>query len=241
MSLRIPEHLLHQPDRKAAFRGIKAWMEKEMQPRVLNIEDATATGAPALDEALGGGFTPGKVTELVESHGSCGASSIISGVLGSLRTRGRLLALVDVANHFDPCSCAPSLLESLLWVRCKNRSEALKACDILLRDSGFPLVMVDFRQPGSPRTTGQIPRATEWYRLQRASAQSRIALVVLTPASMVPCAHFRVALTESLSLDLLDESRSRALHRIRCEALKRTWLASPTDQEEPLQAAGGGG
>jgi hypothetical protein len=238
MALRIPEHLLAEPDRKAAFRGIKAWMEQAMQPQRLAIEGAIGTGAPSLDEALGGGYAPGKVTELVESRCSQGASSLIRGALRTLRSRGRLLALVDACNQFDPQSSPPTALESLLWVRCKDQAEALKACDILLRDSGFPLVMLDLRKPGS--TGGRSARATDWYRLQRASTQSHIALVVLTCSSMVPSAHHRLALTGSLSLDLLDENMDASLHQVCCEALKRTWFEPSKEQEEPMQAMGGG-
>jgi hypothetical protein len=239
MALRIPEHLLAEPDRKAAFRGIKAWMEQAMQPQRLAIEGAIPTGASALDEALGGGYAPGKVTELVESRCSQGASSLIRGALRTLRSRGRLLALVDACNQFDPQSSPAASLESLLWVRCKDQAEAMKACDILLRDSGFPLVMLDLRKPGSS-TGGRSSRATDWYRLQRASTQSHIALVLLTCSSMVPSAHYRLALTGSLSLDLLEDRVPHCLHHVRCEALKRTWFDPSKEQEPPMQAIGGG-
>ena len=73
----IPTALLNNPDRNAAFQGIRAWMQDEMSSPQVSVEDAISTGAKTIDIALGGGYIPGRMTEIVEPQPSRGAQSLI--------------------------------------------------------------------------------------------------------------------------------------------------------------------
>ncbi len=215
----IPTALLNNPDRNAAFQGIKAWMQDEMSAPQVSVEDAISAGAKTIDIALGGGYIPGRMTEIVEPQPSRGAQSLIHHTIIQARKNLQYVALIDAANQFDPQSENMINLQSLLWVRTPKTTDAIKACDILIRDGNFPLLILDLRTQLSHRKN--LIRPNEWYRIQRTCEQSRIAFVAFTHQSTIPCAHFRLQLSQSLPIDILDHPRADAFSYIDCEILKR--------------------
>lgn len=236
MPTKIPENLLNNPDRKSAFQGIKEWMSQELAPKQERVEHAISSGASAVDMALGGGYPPGKITEIVEKLPSRGAQSLIHESIRLSRKRQQFVALVDANNQFDPQSELEIHLQSLLWVRCPRTSDAIKACDILIRDGNFPLLLVDLRVRPGQLPIGVRPQA--WYRIQRVSEQSQIAFVALTSSSSIPCAHHRLQLTQALELSLMDDPMASPLNRIGCESLKRRVFQEPNDNETHHLAMG---
>jgi hypothetical protein len=91
---------------------------------------------------------------------------------------------------FDPQPLEGDVLERLLWVRCRNTGEFLKAADLVLRDGNLPIVLLDLRGSGK----GELRRipSTTWHRFERIAGQSAVACVVATPWFMVSSAHYRV-------------------------------------------------
>ena len=223
MPFKIPDNLLANPDRKSAFAGIREWMQQEMTSARMAVDGAVSSGCRAIDEALGGGYAPGKITEIVEPLPSRGGQSLIHESIRLSREKQQFIALVDACNQFDPNSDIQAYLQCLLWVRCPKPGDALKACDILIRDGNFPLLYLDLRL--MDRYAGNRIRPNEWYRLQRVSEQSRIAFVVFTSASTVPCAGNRLRLEPSLNLSFLDYPERVAVEQLKCAVLKRRMLS----------------
>lgn len=143
---------------------------------------AVPSGIASLDLALGGGWRPGEISELVGPR-STGRTSTMVRALQTAACRGPV-ALVDVLDRFDPGTAATSGLDlaRLLWVRgpvCTielthpGRSplveravrQGLRAFDLILRASGFSLVVLDLADVPTRALAG-VPSAT-WLRLAR--------------------------------------------------------------------------
>ena len=174
-----------------------------------------ATGIPGIDEPLHGGLLKAAVTELVAGRKSCGSALFISVLLKKAAGEKQLLALVDGLDSFDPASFKEHVLTRLLWVRCKDAVQALKAADLLLRDRNFPLVLLDLAL-NPPQQLRKIPSST-WYRLQRIVESSGTTFVVVTPQAMVGCAQVRLNLNGRFALDDLVEEQDRLLGKLKPE------------------------
>jgi hypothetical protein len=140
-----------------------------------------ATGLPALDALLDGGFPAGQISELVGARTS-GRTRVLLGTLAAATARGALAALVDAADGLDPQS-AQALglpLGHLLWVRGDGRpGTAWHAADILLRGGGFSVVAVDLGD-AAPWALARTPTAV-FVRLQRAVERTATALLIAGP------------------------------------------------------------
>lgn len=162
-----------------------------------------ATGIERIDEALGGGFPKGAVSEVVSSVPSAGGQVLLAGLLRRAREEPHYLALVDGSDGFDPQTLTPELLPYLLWVRCGKAAQALQAADLLVRDGNIPLVILDLRKNDPMELRRQT--ATIWFRLQRAVEKNGSVLLVFSERPQVASAAVRLALTKPLTLDQLDE------------------------------------
>ncbi len=134
------------------------------------------TGLAAIDDALGGGFPRGRVSEVV-GPGCCGRTSLALALLARTTARGELGAVVDRADAFDAGSAAAAGvdLERVLWVRPRGVPEALRSVEHVLQAGGFPLVLLDLSsEAGDPRIPG-----VAWPRLRKAAAATASALVLL--------------------------------------------------------------
>lgn len=153
-----------------------------------------ATGLPSLDEAIGGGVPRGALTEIVCAAPSCGGQLLLLQLLAAARAACARAALVDAGDTFDPAGAPAELLPHLVWVRAPvdDATAALAAADLLARDANLGLVALDLR--ALPAATLRRFPATAWYRLQRAVEPAALALVVFTPAALVPSAALRLAL-----------------------------------------------
>lgn len=76
------------------------------------------TGIPGLDEALGGGFPRGEMSEVGGARSS-GRATLLCAALAAVTAKGDLAALVDALDMFDVESGAKAgiRLERLLWIR----------------------------------------------------------------------------------------------------------------------------
>src|SRR4051794_28893448 len=92
----------------------------EGEPLGPAVDDScvAASGMPALDAALGGGFRRGQVSEIIGAPSS-GRTWIAVQALAAATARGEAVALVDASDRFDPESAAAHrvALAQLLWVR----------------------------------------------------------------------------------------------------------------------------
>jgi len=135
-----------------------------------------ATGIPALDRLLGGGFPQGRLSEIAGPLSS-GRTSIALALLATSMRAGGLAAWVDAADAFDPASAVAAgvPLARVLWVRAPDLGGALRSTERLLETRGLPLVLLDLALPGPALHVA--PAA--WPRLVRAAEASATTLVVL--------------------------------------------------------------
>lgn len=148
------------------------------------VAAAVPSGIEPLDAALGGGWRPGEISELVGGV-SAGCTSVLISTLARATASGGIVALVDVFDRFDPVSAAAAGLDlnRLLWVRGGRGQElrswvskAVRALDLIVRAGGFAVVALDGADV--PDRVFRLLPHTTWMRLARANA-GRQACVLL--------------------------------------------------------------
>jgi recA bacterial DNA recombination protein len=179
------------------------------------------TGLAFFDQPIGGGLPKGAITELISPRGSAGGASLIHAFIHGAYRDKYFVALIDGRDSFDACALASSILRQLLWARCTNALEAVKAADLLLRDGNFPLVIVDLIL-NSREELRKIPQTT-WYRLQRLAESVPTACLVLTRYEMVSSAQLKLVLENSWNLETLEKQEAISQLRI---IVKRSHLKS---------------
>jgi hypothetical protein len=186
------------------------------------------TGLAFLDEAIDGGLPKGAITELISPRISAGSASLIHALLQVAQRDRFFLALIDGRDSFDP-SASGGLgnagLHHLLWVRCTNALDAIKAADLLLRDGNFPLVIVDLVL-NLPEELRKIPQ-TSWYRLQRLVEPAPTACLVMTRQGMVSSAQLKIVLENSWRLESFEDENAISRLQIR---VQRSHLHQPDAQ-----------
>ena len=138
-----------------------------------------ATGLPAVDRLLGGGFPRGRLAEIAGPVTS-GRTSLALALLAETTRRGALASVIDAADAFDPSSAdaAGIDLARVLWARPPGLAEALRCAEHVLGAGGFALVIVDLAFAAA-RERPRIP-ASAWARLRKSAASSDTGLVLLT-------------------------------------------------------------
>jgi hypothetical protein len=160
-----------------------------------------------LDSVTEGGLPKGAITEAISPQLSACSASLISALLQRAAHAGYFVALIDGRDSFDPSGLGEvgnSCLRHLLWVRCHNGVEAMKAADLLLRDGNFLLVIIDLVL-NSAKELGKIPQ-TSWYRLQRLVEPTSTACLVLSRRSMVASAQLKIVLESFWTLQTFEEA-----------------------------------
>jgi hypothetical protein len=192
------------------------------------------TGLPFLDQPAGGGLPRSAITELISPRTSTGSASLIHALIGSANQRNYFLTLIDGRDSFDPCGLDNTLLRHLLWVRCRQASEAIRAADLLLRDGNFPLVIVDLVL-NAPEELRKIPQ-TNWYRLQRLVELIPTACLVLTRYEMVGGAQLKLVLENSWNLETLEKQDAISQLRI---VVKRSHASGVVGRDIALRCPDG--
>jgi recA bacterial DNA recombination protein len=161
------------------------------------------TGIAAFDQAIPGGLPKNCITEVTSPQISAGSACLLHGLLHAAYRDRYFLALIDGRDSFDPQPAGNLCLRNLLWIRCHNAIEGVKAADLLLRDGNFPLVILDlvFNPAEELR---KIPQ-TSWYRLQRLVEKIPTALLVFTRQSLVSSAQWKLTLSHSWTLADLEK------------------------------------
>lgn len=192
-----------------------------------------ATGIPRFDDLLEGGLWKGALTELASPAASAGSALVFTTLLHTLASENRFLALIDGRDTFDPQPIDNSVLAHLLWVRCQNADQAIRAADLLLRDGNLPLVALDLRC-NPDRELRRIPTAT-WYRLQRILERNDTAGLVITPRPMIPSAQVKLTLENRFEIDALSETQNALLERLQVRIARRRFAHSKTSYDPDAQ------
>ncbi len=142
-----------------------------------NTFELVSTGIPEMD-ALVGGLPRGAMTEICGAACS-GRTSFLLSALASRTKDGEVCALVDARDSFDPltANAAGIALEKLLWVRCQNINQSLRAMDLLIQAGGFGMVAVDLSDVPT-KTVRQVP-LNAWFRFRRAVEDTPTILLLL--------------------------------------------------------------
>jgi hypothetical protein len=133
-----------------------------------------ATGVDCLDRPLEGGLRRGSITQLVAPLPSSGSASLLHELIESMQAASQFVALIDGKNSFELIDPA----NLLLWIRCDNVSQAIRAADLIIRDGNIVLSILDLKQ-NEARELRKVP-ATTWYRLQRVTAEFETTLLLIT-------------------------------------------------------------
>jgi hypothetical protein len=187
-----------------------------------------ATGIPQIDGLLQGGLPKAVITELVSAQS--GGALTLRRMLRHAGQHRQRVALIDGADTFDPTGLNNELLAGLLWVRCTDAAQALKAADLVLRDGNMPLVILDLHG-NSEKQLRKIP-GTTWYRLQRIIEPTPTALLVVTPKPMVSSAEARLSLANQFTLESWEQTEAELVSRMKF-VLQR---AASTEVHEPIAA-----
>jgi recombination protein RecA len=139
--------------------------------------ETVPAGVPEIDR-LTGGLPRGALTEICGPAGS-GRTSVLLAAMAARMEAAEVCALVDARDAFDPHAAAEVgvRLERLLWVRCRNVEQALRAADLLIQGGGFGLIALDLSDTPA-RVARAIPLPV-WFRMRRAVENTPTILVAL--------------------------------------------------------------
>lgn len=159
------------------------------------------------------------LTEVVCPRLGSGGALLLHQLLHHAALHDQPLALIDGRNSFDPLSLStPDATPGrLLWLRCHNAPQCLRAADLLLRDGNLNLLLIDL-QLNTPADLAKVPDSS-WHRLRALLRDSRAHCFILTPRRTVPRAELRVQLSCPLQIDALDLSRTELLARLHIQTL----------------------
>ena len=173
------------------------------------------TGLPQIDKTLRGGLPKGGITELICSVRASGGALMLAALLRRAAEAGQFAVLIDGQDSFDPASLSNEVLQQVLWVRCRDADQALKAADFVLRDANLPFVVVDLAL-NPPAQLRKIP-ATTWYRFQRIVEATATTVLVITPQKLVSGADVRLVLPNQFGLESLARLEHELLPQLRFE------------------------
>lgn len=151
------------------------------QYRDRQIMETVSAGIPPIDD-LTGGLPRGSLTEIYGPPCS-GRTSFLISTLASRTAASEVCALVDARDAFDPHSAetAGVRLNQLVWVRCRNADQALRATDLLIQGGGFGLIALDLSDT-PPHVVRSVPLPV-WFRFRRAVEYTPTILLVLEQES----------------------------------------------------------
>lgn len=183
-----------------------------------------ATGLPSLDSLLGDGLPRGELTEIVGIGPGSGSALVIHSLLRRVGNDGQFLALVDGSDSFDVDAVDPAHLARLLWIRCQNVGDALKAADLILRDRNFSFLVLDLKL--NPISELRKISSSVWFRFDRLVEQNQTTLLVVTPSPIVGCASCRVGVESHLGIDALTQPPSAILPQLRFTLLRSAYATA---------------
>jgi hypothetical protein len=176
------------------------------------------TGLTGFDQ-IGGGLLQGALTQVVAPNLSSGSTLLLHEIIRAMHLASQFVALVDGRDCFEPSKNT----DLLLWVRCQNAQQAVKAADLLLRDGNVTLTILDLKQ-NDGKDLHKIP-ATTWYRLRRVAEAGRTTLLLMTRYPLVAGAFFTLQNNHQLEFGDLSRPDSQILLSITSELISRRPLS----------------
>jgi recombination protein RecA len=145
------------------------------------IVETVPAGIPPIDD-LTGGLPRGSLTEIYGPPSS-GKTSFLTSTLASRTAASEVCALVDARDAFDPHSAeiVGVKLNQLVWVRCRNADQALRATDLLIQGGGFGLIALDLSDT-PPQVVRSVPLPV-WFRFRQAVEYTPTILLLLDQES----------------------------------------------------------
>jgi recombination protein RecA len=167
--------------RSAIERALAGRRAAPFTYRNREIVPTVSAGIAEID-ALAGGLPRGSLTEICGPACS-GRSSLLVAALAARTAQAEACALVDARDAFDPHSAAAGgvALENLLWVRCRDLNQSLRAADLLLQSGGFGLIAMDLSDL-TPETVRRVP-LNAWFRFRRAVEDTPTIFLLLEQES----------------------------------------------------------
>jgi hypothetical protein len=196
-------------------------------------EEVCATGLAVLDEI---GIPKAALTEIVSSTAmGPGGGLLLYGLLHAAIQKGERIILIDGKNGFSPKGLPQAELKRLLWTRCRDAWEVIKAADLSVRDGNVPLVilLLTLNPSGELR---RIP-GTAWHRLQMLAEKSAVTLLVFTPEAQIGCARMRLSVGGAFPLDKLHVRRDELLPALAVRVERRRLGAGRRLDEELRRAS----
>jgi len=186
-----------------------------------------ATGLPALDEMS---VPKAALTEIVSSTvAGPGGGLLLYGLLHAALRKGERVMLIDGKSSFAPQGLPQAELRRLLWMRCGEAAEALKAADLAVRDGNVPLVVL-FLLLNPPQEMRRVP-STAWHRLQMLCEKSAVTLLAFTPQAQIGCARLRLSAGGAFPLENLHRCRDELLPGLRVNVERRRLGERRGDEE----------
>jgi len=204
----------------AKFPGLRQSLDK---PPALK-SSFWPTGLPQMDEPLRGGLPKGALSEIVGHGNGSGSATLIRHLLGRAANEKRIVTLIDGSDSLDVTQIEDHILQRLLWVRCHSTEDALKAADLVLRDSNLHLVLMDLKS--NPEKQLRKISATTWYRFQYLVEKAATICAVFTPHPMVAPARARLALRSQFSLASLDRDAADLVRELEMDVSEARRLQS---------------
>ena len=217
----------------SSISALRSQIEADLRGRVpspftyrdRNVFELVSSGIPEID-ALTCGLPRGAMTEICGTASS-GRTSLLLAALAERTANGEVCALVDARDSFDPLTAraAGIDLNKLLWVRCQNLDQALRATDLLIQAGGFGIVAVDMCDIPT-RTVRQVP-LNAWFRFRRAIEDTPTILLLLEQDS-----HAKTCASLVLRLEI-DETNwqvgvAQPLLAVSAETTPRPFREAPT-------------
>jgi hypothetical protein len=196
-------------------------------------KEVYSTGLAVLDEV---GIPKAALTEIVSTTSmGPGGGLLLYGLLHAAIQKGERIILIDGKNGFSPKVLPQIELKRLLWMRCGEALEAIKAADLAVRDGNVPLVilLLTLNPSGELR---RIP-ATAWHRLQMLAEKSAVTLLVFTPEAQIGCARLRLSVGGAFPLDKLHVRRDELLPALAVRVERRRMGAGRRLDEELRRAS----
>jgi recombination protein RecA len=188
------------------------------------IVETVPAGIAPVDE-LTGGLPRGSLTEIYGPPCS-GRTSLLTAALAARTAAEEVCALVDGRDAFDPHSAAAAgvKLKQLLWVRCRNIEQALRATDLLIQGGGFGMIALDLSDTPSKMVRG-VP-LNVWFRFRRAVENTPTIFVLLEQESNAKtCASLVLRLSA-------EETRWRQAASVAAKAVEATTATAAAGEKE---------
>jgi hypothetical protein len=155
-----------------------------------------------------------------------GGTLFLAGLLQAAASRHQII-LLDGKDSFAPESFRAEDLARLVWVRCHNAVETVKAADLVVRDGNVSLAILLLTI--NPMAELRRIHANAWHRLQMLAEKSGMMLFAFTPFGHIGCARARLSISGHFPLGALELSHTRLASGLSMEVQRRRQTIGDSD------------